>query len=384
MDTYDVIVVGVGGMGSAVVYQLARRGLRVLGLEQHDIPHERGSSHGVSRIIRLAYFEHHSYVPLLHRAYALWWELEHEVQERLLFLTGSLDIGSETSSVFAGALQAAERYHLVHEVLDAADIQRRFPGYGIEAPLLGLYQPQGGLLASERCIVAHVSAALRRGAEVHGRETVRGWEPQGDGVLVQTDRGTYQAKRLVLTAGAWLPRLLGERDVTMQPERQVLLWTQPQAPEHFQVGTFPVFNMVVDEGQFYGLPIYSIPGFKCARWHHLEQAVDDPDTMDRDCHPEDEAILRSFVQRYFPLGTGPTLSMRTCMFTNTPDGHFVIDIHPQHPQVVLAGGFSGHGYKFCSVVGEVLADLAEQGSTRHDIALFRASRFAEMPAASDA
>ena len=381
METYDVIVVGVGGMGSAAVYQLTRRGLRVLGLEQHDIPHERGSSHGVSRIIRLAYFEHPSYVPLLHRAYALWWELEHEVHERLLFLTGSLDIGTETSAVFAGALQAAERYHLVHEVLGATDVQRRFPGYGIEAPLLGLYQPQGGLLASERCIVAHVSAALRRGAEVHGRETVCSWEPQGDGVLVQTDRGTYQAQRLVLTAGAWLSRLLGESDVTMQPERQVLLWTQPQAPEHFQIGTFPVFNMVVDEGQFYGFPIYSIPGFKCARWHHLEQAVDDPDTMDRDCHPEDEAILRSFGQRYFPLGAGPTLSMRTCMFTNTPDGHFVIDMHPQYPQVVLAGGFSGHGYKFCSVVGEILADLAEQGATRHDIALFRANRFAEMPSA---
>lgn len=380
METYDVIVGGVGGMGSAAVYHLARRGLRVLGLEQYDIPHERGSSHGVSRIIRLAYFEHPSYVPLLHRAYALWWELEHEVHERLLVLTGSLDIGTETSTVFAGALQAAERYHLVHEVLDAAAVQRRFPGYGMVAPLLGLYQPQGGLLASERCIVAHVSAALRRGAAVHGREPVRRWEPQGAGVLVQTDRGTYQAQRLVLTAGAWLPGLLGTRDGTMQPERQVMLWTQPRAPEHFQVGTFPVFNMIVDEGQFYGVPVYSIPGLKCGRWHHLDQAVDDPETMDRDCHPEDEALLRAFVQRYFPFGAGPTLSMRTCLFTNTPDGHFVIDRHPQSPQVVFAGGFSGHGYKFCSVVGEILADLAEQGTTRHDIGLFRANRFGERSA----
>lgn len=375
METYDVIVVGVGGMGSAAVYHLARRGVRVLGLEQHDIPHERGSSHGISRIIRLAYFEHPAYVPLLQRAYTLWWELEHEAHERLLILTGSLDIGAETSPIFSGALAVAQQQHLVHEVLEAQEVRQRFPGYGIQAPLLGLYQPQGGLLAAERCIVAHVTAALRRGAEVHGRETVSGWESQGAHVLVHTSRGTYRAQRLILTAGAWMPRLLEHYGRTLQPERQVMIWMQPRAPEHFQVGTFPVFNMTVDEGNFYGFPAYSIPGFKFARWHHLEQAVADPDLMDRDCHPEDEAVLRAFTRRYLPLGDGPTLSMRTCLFTNTPDGHFVVDTHPQWPHVVIAGGFSGHGYKFCSVMGEILADLAEHGTTRHDIALFRATRF---------
>ena len=375
MEAYDVIVVGVGGMGSATVAHLARRGVRVLGLEQYDIPHDRGSSHGLSRIIRLAYFEHPAYVPLLHRAYELWWALEREIQERLLIITGSLDIGTVDSTVFGGALKAAQFHHLVHEVLEPEALRRRFPGYGLPAPLLGLYQPQGGLLAAERCLVAHVNTALHYGAHIHGREALQDWESRGDGIVVRTSRGTYQAQRLVLTAGAWTHRLLAQYKGTLQPERQVMIWMQPQVPAHFQIGAFPVFNMAVEEGTFYGLPIYSIPGFKLARWHHLEQAIDDPASMDRDCHPEDEAILRAFVRRYFPDGDGPTLSMHTCLFTNTPDTHFVIDAHPDYPNVFIAGGFSGHGFKFCSVVGEILADLAQNGSTRHDISLFRATRF---------
>jgi sarcosine oxidase len=375
VQTYDVIVVGVGGMGSATIAHLARRGVRVLGLEQYDIPHERGSSHGLSRIIRLAYFEHPAYVPLLHRAYELWWALEREVQERLLIMTGSLDIGTADSTVFGGALKAAQWHHLVHEVLEPEALRQRFPGYGLHAPLLGLYQPQGGLLAAERCIVAHVNTALHHGAHIHGRESLQGWENRGDGIMVRTSRGTYQAQRLVLTAGAWTHRLVTQYKGTLQPERQVMIWMQPRVPARFQIGAFPVFNMAVEEGTFYGFPIYSIPGFKFARWHHLEQAIDDPASIDRDCHPDDEAILRAFVRRYFPDGDGPTLSMRTCLFTNTPDTHFVIDAHPDDPNVFIAGGFSGHGFKFCSVVGEILADLAQDGSTRHDISLFRMSRF---------
>ncbi|HSX81301.1 MAG TPA: N-methyl-L-tryptophan oxidase, partial [Candidatus Saccharimonadia bacterium] len=260
MEAYDVIVVGVGGMGSAAVAHLARRGVRVLGLEQYDIPHERGSSHGLSRIIRLAYFEHPAYVPLLHRAYELWWALEREVQERLLTITGSLDIGTVESTVFGGALKAAQFHHLVHEVLEPATLCRRFPGYGLQAPLLGLYQPQGGLLAAERCIVAHVNTALRHGAHIHGREALQGWESRGDGIVVRTSRGTYQAQRLVLTAGAWTHRLVTQYKGTLQPERQVMIWMQPRVPTHFQIDAFPVFNMAVEEGTFYGLPIYSIPG----------------------------------------------------------------------------------------------------------------------------
>lgn len=377
MESFDVIVVGVGGMGSAAVYHLARRGARVLGLEQYDIPHSLGSSHGLSRIIRLAYFEDPSYVPLLHRAYELWWALERETRERLLHITGSLDIGTENSEKFGGALHAATVHHLVHEVLDAAAIRRRFPGYGLQAPLLGLYQPQGGLLAPERCIIAHSQAAMQRGAVIRGRETLLGWDEDGAGIVVRTSHGKYRTQRLVLTAGAWTHRLVARMAGTLKPERQVLIWMQPRVPAHFDPAVFPVFNMAVEEGSFYGFPIFDVPGFKFARWHHLEQQVDDPAGMDRDCHPEDEAVLRTFSRRYFPDGDGPTLSMRTCLFTNTPDGHFVIDAHPESANVYIAGGFSGHGFKFCSVVGEILADLAQDGRTRHDIALFRAARFAK-------
>jgi len=375
MQAYDVIVIGVGGMGSATAYHLARRGKRVLGLEQYSIPHNRGSSHGLSRIIRLAYFEHPAYVPLLHRAYALWWELERAVEERLLVITGSLDIGTADSLVFGGALQAAHRHYLLHEVLDARALRQRFPGYDLPEPLLALYQPQGGVLAAERCVVAHVREALRHGAVVHGHEALLGWESTAAGLVVRSTRGTYRAQRLVLTAGAWMQQLLSHYRGVLQPERQVVIWMQPRRPEFFQPGTFPVFNMAVQEGQFYGLPEYSIPGFKCARWHHREQMVDDPSRMDRDCHPEDEALLRAFAERYFPSGAGPTLSMQTCLFTNTPDTHFLIDHHPDCPEVVVAGGFSGHGFKFCTVVGEIVADLVEHGHTGHDISLFRAARF---------
>src|SRR5262245_64917423 len=173
-------------MGSATVAHLAQRGSRVLGLEQYDIPHERGSSHGLSRIIRLAYCAHPAYVPPLRRAYELWWALERDVQERLLIITGSLDIGTADSTVFGGALKAAQLHHLVHEVLEPETLRRRFPGYGLQASLLGLYQPQGGLLAAERCIVAHVSTALRHGADIHGREALEGWECQGEGIVVRS------------------------------------------------------------------------------------------------------------------------------------------------------------------------------------------------------
>lgn len=376
MQTYDVIVVGVGGMGSAGVYHLAKRGQRVLGLEQYDIPHQQGSSHGISRIIRLAYYEHPSYVPLLHRAYELWWALERTVQERLLHVTGAMNIGTETSEVFAGALKSVQEHNLAHEILEAEAVRRRFPGYGLQAPLMALYEPQAGLLAAERCIVAHVTAALQHGAEVHGREAVEGWETSDAGVQVRTNRGVYQAERLVLTAGAWTHRLLARYHGVLQPERQVLIWMQPRVPSAFHMDAFPVFILDVEEGLFFGMPVYGIPGFKIGRFHHLEQLVDDPATMDRGFHPEDEDLLRDLVRRYFPDGEGPVLSTATCMFTNSPDGHFVIDVHPEDPRVVFAGGFSGHGFKFCPVIGEILADLAEDGATRHDISLFSAARLA--------
>jgi sarcosine oxidase len=373
---YDAIVLGVGGMGSAACYHLARRGLRVLGLERFDVPHAMGSSHGVNRIIRLAYYEHPAYVPLLRRAYELWRELEAGFGERLLHVTGSIDASDADGEVFTGSLHSCELHGLPHEVLTSAELSHRFPGYRLPPGHLALYQPDGGFLVSERCVVAHVAAAQAAGAEIHARERVLGWEPDGAGVRVETDRGEYRAERLVVAAGAWIGGLVPELAALARPERQVLAWLQPLQPELFAPERFPVVNLTVEEGRYYGFPVWGVPGFKVGRYHHRSELVD-PDAMDREPNAADEAILREFTARYFPAAAGPTMALRTCLFTNTPDEHFVLDRHPDHPQVVLASPCSGHGFKFCSVIGEILADLAERGETRHDVSLFRLARFAE-------
>jgi sarcosine oxidase len=333
-----------------------------------------GSSHGLTRIIRLAYYEHPSYVPLLRRAYELWRQLENMVQERLLIVTGSIDASPAEGEVFTGSKTSCDIHHLPHEVLDHRELKARFPGYRLPKGSMALYQPDGGFLLSERCIVAHVMAAQELGAEVHGQEHVMGWEVKGQGVEVQTDCGRYSAAKLVVCAGAWGAKLVPELATLAVPERQVLGWFQPMRPALFRVHAFPVFNMAVEEGRYYGFPIYGIPGFKVGRYHHLEQRVD-PDQMDRQAHRKDEDVLRRFTARYFPDAAGPTMSLKTCLFTNTPDEHFILDLHPTLPQVCIAAGFSGHGFKFCSVVGEIMADLAQTGRSQHHLELFRLQRF---------
>ena len=374
MTEYDAIVIGVGGMGSAAVYHLARQGVRVLGIERYDIPNEMGSSHGVTRMIRLSIQEGPSYVPLVRRAYELWRQLENVAGERLLFTTGSIRAGIESNQMFQGSKEACDAHNIPYEVLTGPETNQRFPGYQLPEEAMAIYQPDGGFLLSERCIVAHLAAALDLGAEVHGRERVLGWEPKGDGMQVRTDRGAYSAHNLIVCSGAWTAKLLPHLVELAKPERQVLAWFQPKRPQLFRPDTFPVFGLVVDEGRFYGFPSFGIPGFKVGRTHHLEQQVD-PDTMDRESHLEDENVLRDFTRRYFPQAAGPTLSLKTCLFTNSPDGHFILDVLPGLPQVSVAAGFSGHGFKYCSVVGEIMADLAQHGDTPHDLSMFRLARF---------
>ncbi|MGI4801621.1 MAG: N-methyl-L-tryptophan oxidase [Janthinobacterium lividum] len=372
-EPWDVIVVGVGGMGSATCWQLARRGSRVLGLERFDIPHSMGSSHGISRIIRLPYYEDPAYVPLLHRAYELWDDIERASGREVLVTTGSLDGGPEDDPLFQGALASAHQHGLPHEVLTGAEVNARFPGYGMLPDARFVLQPRGGLIASERAIVAHVEAAQAAGATIRAREQVLGWEASGsgEGVVVCTDKGTYRAARLVLCAGPWMADLLPLLDGIAVPERQVLIWTQPKDPTLFTTRRFPVFNLQVDEGRYYGFPVYEVPGFKYGRYHHRHEATT-AEGMRREVDADDEALLRRFGERYFPAGTGETLALRACMFTNTPDEHFILDHHPAFPQVTLASPCSGHGYKFCSVVGEILADLATgNGITTHEIGFLR-------------
>jgi sarcosine oxidase len=371
---YDVIVIGVGGMGSATCRHLARRGKRVLGLERFDIPHAMGSSHGLTRIIRLAYYEDPSYVPLLRRAYELWRELETGFGEQLLHVTGSVDASGPDEEVFRGSYDSCRIHDLPHEVLTSAELTRRYPAYRLPPDHVALFQPSGGFLLSERAIVAHVVAAQAAGAEIRAREPVLGWEPAGDGVRVTTGRGTYEARTLVVTAGAWIGQLVPELAALARPERQVLAWLQPTDPALFAPERFPVFNLVVPEGRYYGFPIHGVPGFKFGRYHHRGEQIA-PDAWDREADHADETLLRAFAERYFPAGAGPVMALRSCMFTNTPDEHFIVDRHPACPQVVVASPCSGHGYKFCSVIGEILADLTVREESGHDIALFRLGRF---------
>ncbi|MGH2531806.1 MAG: N-methyl-L-tryptophan oxidase [Thermomicrobiales bacterium] len=375
---FDVIVLGVGGMGSAACYHLARRGQRVLGIDRFDVPHAMGSSHGVSRIIRLAYYEDPSYVPLLRRAFELWRDLETGFGEQLLFITGSIDASDRDGAVFRESLRSCQIHELPHEVLTSAELTRRFPAFRLPASHYALLQPDGGFLTSERCIVAHVVAAQEAGATIHAREQALSWESTASGVRVETDRGVYEAERLVIAAGAWNGRLSSALAPLLTPERQVLAWLQPRQPDLFRPERLPVFNLAVEEGRYYGLPVFSVPGFKVGRYHHRDEQID-PDHLDREPNAVDEEILRAFTARYLPAGAGPTMAMRSCIFTNTPDEHFILDLDPADPRVILVSPCSGHGFKFCSVIGEIVADLVERGSTDHNFDLFRLARFAATP-----
>ncbi|WP_435076837.1 N-methyl-L-tryptophan oxidase [Halococcus sp. AFM35] len=373
-SSHDAIVVGVGGMGSAATYHLARRGLDVLGLERYDIPHTMGSSHGITRIIRRAYYEHPSYIPLVERAYDLWDDLAALSERPLIHRTGSIDAGPPDDPVFEGSLRSCEEHDIPHEVLTGAELAERFPGYHLPEDYRALYQEDGGFVVPEQAIIAHTQAAQAEGAEIHARTRVDGWTKTPDGgVRVETARKSYEADRLVLAAGAWNQELADALEGVAVPERQVLAWLQPETPELFQPESFPVWNLSVPEGRFYGLPAYDVPGMKLGRYHHRDEQVD-PDDWNRDPDAEDERLLREFAEDYFPEGAGPTMGLATCMFTNSPDEHFILDTLPAHPQVAVGAGFSGHGFKFASVIGEVLADLAT-GGTDHPIEMFRLNRF---------
>lgn len=374
MKHFDTVVVGIGGMGSAALWQLARRGHKVLGLERFDLGHGMGSSHGFNRIIRLAYFEHPSYVPLLRRAYELWRETETLSGEKLLYVTGGLDAGLEDGRVVRGSLAACKAHDLPHEVLTGKDIARRFPGYRVPAHYAAVYQPDAGFVASERAILTHAALAIAAGAEIHGREKVLALEPMQGRVVVVTDRARYEAGSVVLSAGAWVSDLVPALRSTAVPERQVLGWFQPRKPALFTPDVFPVSNLLTEFGHYYQFPIWGLPGFKIGLYHHLREHGH-PDELSREPTAADEEALRKALRTIFPDADGPALRLAVCLFTNTPDEHFLIDALPGHPEIVLASPCSGHGFKFASVIGEVLADLAATGTSRMDLSLFAYARF---------
>jgi sarcosine oxidase len=371
---YDVIVIGLGGMGSAALCALARRGKRVLGIEQFDIGHDLGSSAAGIRIYRFAQFLHPAYVPLMHHAFEHWSRLERDAEEQVLFRTGGLDVGLPASEVVTGAKLACTQHGLTHEVLRAKDAMQRFPAWQMSDDMEAVFQPDAGLLAADRAIFAHVRVALRLGADVQVRERVTAITEARDHVTIQTSRGRYEAGQVILTAGPWAAEWATSIGAKVVPERQVVGWFAPRVNALFGRAAFPVFIAEDETGVYYGLPEHDRPGMKLGRHGHRHE-VTTPDDVRREIDATDEAVLTRFTRRYYGDRLGEVLALKTCMYTNTPDSHFVIDRLPEHGRSWLAAGFSGHGYKFCAGIGEILADLAIDGSTRQDISLFSAGRF---------
>jgi sarcosine oxidase len=371
---FDVVVCGLGAMGSAALYELARRRVRVIGIERFAPGHDRGSSHGATRVIRLAYWEHPSYVPLLRRAYDLWRELEGAAGQKLLHITGVAEVGPPDGVLVRGTLAAAHLHALRHEVLAAPDVMRRFPAFQLPPDYVAVVQPDGGFLAAEPSIHAMVALAQAAGAELRIGETVQAIKPHGGGVRVVTDRAVIDAASAIVAAGPWTKSLLPELPAPLRVTRQVMGWFAPNEPALFAPGRFPAFLIESRHGIHYGLPPFGGAGIKVAKHHHRDESVD-PNEYDRTVSAEDETLIRAGLADNLPAANGELLDAKTCLYTTTPDGDFLIDRLPGTPQVIVASPCSGHGFKVAPVVGEILADLATTGATRYDIARFALSRF---------
>ena len=361
MAKFDAIVLGTGGVGSAALWHLARRGCKVVGLDRYAAPHDFGSSHGQSRIIRQAYFEHPDYTPLLLEAYRLWSELADQVERQLYQEVGVLEIGPPDGEVVSGVLSAAQEYGLHVEQLAPVEIERRWPALRVPEGLLGVLEPRAGYLLVEQCIEAHLEAAREAGAELRSRVEVHSWQP-GPPVTLRTSAGLLSADRLILTAGAWTGPLLDELKLDLQVLRKSLFWFPPEIGQVTAHQQIPCFFYDLPSGQYYGIPQIDQRGVKIAE-HTGGQPISDPLSMNRQVDAGDSQRVGTFIGQHLPRLIQRPSDHTVCMYTMSPDGHFVVDCHPEHPHVVFAAGLSGHGFKFTSVLGKALAELALNGKT---------------------
>jgi sarcosine oxidase len=371
---YDVIVIGLGAMGSATAAQLARRGARVLGLEAFGRAHSLGSSGGLSRIIRLAYFEHAAYVPMLRAAWDGWRALERETGRSLMLQTGGLYAGRAGAAVLEGSRRSAIEHDLPHRMMDADETAAAFPALRLDPDMQALHEGSAGLLYPELCIETHLGVAEANRAELHFDERVTAWG-SGERIEVISERDSYTCDRLVIAAGAWLPQLAPELELPLSVERNVLFWFEPLDREVLAPERLPVYIVELDsEHAFYGFPLLPGQGAKVAR-HHGGRTVD-PDTVDREATADDERPVRDFAERYIPAAAGARLDAKVCMYTDSPDYDFIVDTHPGDERVVICSPCSGHGFKFSNVIGRINADLALTGGTDFDIAFMSLRRFA--------
>ena len=374
---YNAVVIGLGAMGSATLYHLAKRGWRVLGLEQFTPGHNRGSSYGDSRIIRETYFENPLYVPLVQRAHALWRELEQHSGSSLMRIIGGIMIGPPDGLVVPGTLRSAEEHRLPHEVLTRVDVRERFPAFRLAEDLVAVFDPRAGFLDPEACNRAHIKLARDAGAEARFGEPALDWIPDGAGIRVTTASNTYNADRLVLTGGAWNGGLLPDLVVPLTIERQAVFWLEPKDDASlYDLGHFPIYAYEYRAGGIcYGFP--RLPRGVKASVMHDGETVPEPDAVRRTVDEADLRPLRAALRPILPgLSEAPVRASDVCLFTNTPDHDFIIDFHPFCPQVLISSPCSGHGFKFASAIGEIQAELLMTGKTSFDLSPFRIDRWA--------
>ncbi|MEM6703801.1 MAG: N-methyl-L-tryptophan oxidase [Acidobacteriota bacterium] len=373
MTHYDVLVAGVGGVGSSALHHLARRGARVLGLDRFAPGHDRGSSHGETRIIRLTYFEHPDYVPLLRRAYELWDELESATGKNLFHRTGILQVGPREGEIVRGVLESASEHGLEVEDIPLEEAARRYPAFRFSEDSAALFEPTGGYLEVEECVRAHAQEAQRAGAEIEIGEHVLDWQPEGDGVLVRTNRREISTGHLVLTVGAWAPSLVQALGIELRVQRQPLFWFDAAPATHSEDSGFPCFFFQTENGEFYGFPHLEPHGLKVAQ-HGEGHPVDDPLTLDQTVDSDEERRVTGFLERHIPGVRRDYRHHAVCMYTMSSDAHFVVGKEPTGAPISFATGLSGHGFKFTSVLGETLADLALFGRTDAPIEFLEATR----------
>jgi sarcosine oxidase len=386
MQRYHTLVLGLGAMGSAALYQLAKRGARVAGIDQFSPPHTLGSSHGDSRVTRLAIGEGAHYSPLVMRSHELWREIEDETGRDLLTVTGGLIISSRSTSshmhvadFFGTTVAAAEAYAIAHEILDARAIRQRFPPFAVRDDEIGYYEYEAGFVRPEACIAAQLSLAEKYGATIRRNEKVLGFEENSSGVTVRTGKGTYTADRLIVSAGAWLPQLITHQYA--QPfkiRRQVLFWFAPQGPiAPYEIGTFPIYIWEV-QGRpqaIYGFPAIdgANGGIKIATAQYETETT--PEAVDRAVSDAEKRAMHDYIAPYLPGFSDNCVKAAACLYTITPDAEFVIDTHPEMPRVIVASPCSGHGFKHSAAIGEALAEIVTQGKSRLDLSAFKFTRF---------
>jgi sarcosine oxidase len=372
MKKYDCIVIGTGGVGSAALYHLAARGVRTLGIDRFPPGHDRGSSHGDTRIIRLAYFEHPNYVPLLRRAYQLWAELADRCGQQLYHETGLLQLSYSAGEVVPGVLRSAREHQLAVEELTANEVEHRFRGFRVPASTTAVFERCAGYLKVEACVLAYVQEAAKRGAEVCSGEAVLGWQADGSGVIVTTDKEHYAAARLIITPGAWAADLLGDLGVCFAVRRKSLFWYEA-SPIYSVAQGCPIFLYETPTGVFYGYPQIDHFGLKVAE-HSGGQVVTDPSTVNREIDLQDKQRVEDFLDGHLPAVSRTLQRHVVCLYTMSPDGHFIVDRHPRSPQVAFVAGLSGHGFKFACVLGEILAELTLDGRTNAPIEFLACNR----------